>query len=108
MKMRDVPIMSAVQTLAQIDDGAFMEEVEDHWRNLNRHVVETQKAGTLTVTLKVEPANPNKPSNQVRLTENIRSSVPRTSGMTIVYVTETGDMSRENPEQGALEFHKEK
>jgi hypothetical protein len=107
MNRRAVPLESFVEMLSKLEQGGVVEEIEDHLRNVVRKVTETNQAGSVTITLKVMPGNSKKSSNQIRIEEKVASSVPRLSGESIFFATETGDLSRHNPEQGALSFEKE-
>ena len=95
---KEVPITSFVEALQTLDGGGFVEEIEDHLRNVTRRVVETNAPGTVTITLEVQPGNKKKLSNQVRIVEKISSKSPRLSGESIFFATESGDLSRQNPE----------
>lgn len=78
-----------------------MEECGDAVRRVVSKVHETQKAGSVTITLKFEPAT-KKQSRQIKVTENVACSVPRLSGEALYFATDEGGLSRMNPDQGRL------
>lgn len=89
-----------VQYLYEIDDGRLVGELTQEMRDLVTEVRDQQKAGTITLTLKVEPT---KAPNTLIITDQVAVKPPKhTPGASIFYPDEEGYLHRKDPMQPEL------
>lgn len=83
----------------QIDGGVFYDDLTAQLAEVVQAVSATGKTGELTLKLKVKPNG----SNSVSIIEQVTAKVPEPPrGATIFFVTEAGDLLRDDPRQAKL------
>jgi len=70
-------VSALLETLKQQRKGAFIEELEEKFSELVHSVHDVNKAGKITITLKLKPLKPGVESDTVTLEDEINS--PRRS-----------------------------
>lgn len=87
--------------LRSLRRGNAIADLDDALAQLVASVRETGKAGTLTLKLRVEPAD--KDSRTVFVTDEIASKLPkREPGKSIFYIDHQGRLTRNDPDQPDL------
>ena len=92
-----------IQTMCVLDRGRFIIECGRELQELTGAIVDTNKAGELTIKLKVTPSGWNKATgkpNQFDFQPEVVIKKPRTdAGKTIFFVTEDNTLTRDDPDQ---------
>lgn len=92
--------LSIVEVLQTMDDGGALGDLRERLSDVTRAVLGTNKPGSVTLTLKVEPM---KNRVQVAITDSITAKVPtRDKDMKIFFTTEDGNLTRRDPSQLSL------
>lgn len=87
--------------LRDIKKGRLVEEATAKLAELVRAVDETQKSGTLTITLTVKPGD----ANEKTLVSAVKMSKPaKDIPEAIFFSDEDGDLHRTDPRQAEMEF----
>lgn len=87
--------------LRSLRRGNALADLDDALAALVASVRDTGKAGTLTLKLKVEPAD--KDSRTVFVTDEIASKLPKLEpGKSIFYIDHAGRLTRSDPDQPDL------
>ncbi|MEI4273898.1 hypothetical protein TEK04_19430 [Klenkia sp. LSe6-5] len=86
-------------TVRDLDKGRVHTEMSEKLQELVDAVMQVRKAGTLQLTLKVEPA---KGEDMVTVLASVAVKVPRTARASTFFVTDEGNLSRSNPQQPSL------
>lgn len=85
--------------LPTIRAGRTDSELADALRDLTRQCLETQKAGSLTLTIKLKP---NGGSGLFVDAKLVAKAPEATQESTLFYATEDGDLTRRDPRQPTL------
>lgn len=86
-----------VDALKAQRDGGLLEELDDSLRDLVRRVRETNKAGALTLKIKLSP---EAEGTQVMVGDEVKLALPELQrGRSMFFTTESGDLSRKHPSQ---------
>lgn len=81
--------------------GALHAEVSDLMQEIVRNVIELEKTGSLTITLKVAPT---KDGRTVFVTDEVKAKVPQPErGGSIMFTDANGNLSRRDPTQMTLD-----
>ena len=101
---KPVVTINLVDAILGLEGGQTIEEFKDQVRLVVRKVLETRKPGSVSLTLKIELANPANPSSsQLKIGDDVKASVPRIAGSTPFYGTEDGNLSHYDPLQPSFE-----
>lgn len=91
-------------TLDQIRYGALSDELTEKMTELTRACKETGRVGEITLTLKIKPGQ----AGQVELLDNVKVKMPEAQrGTTLMFATDDGGLSREDPRQLSLKLAKD-
>lgn len=94
-----------LETLAELNEGADVAELDRELRDLVSTTRRTGKRGTLSFTLTVEPRG----ADMVVLTGKVTQKLPADEPFkSMFYVGEGGVLLRHNPNQGVLPFNESK
>lgn len=89
----------AVVTLSQLDRGRVVSQLSDELQKVLEAVQETEKGGTVTLTLDIRPVK-NTDGGQVQVTGKVKSVVPRPDRKsTLFFVTDDFQLTRTVPGQ---------
>ncbi len=93
-----------VQTLCVLNKGRFIIEAGSQLQELTDAIVDTNKAGELTIKLKVSPSGwKHGRPNQFDFQPDVSIKKPRTDvGKTIFFVTQDNKLTREDPDQAEM------
>jgi hypothetical protein len=92
------------QQLAFMGKGSIDSEITEALAEVVKAVRETDKQGTVTLTIKVAKLN-KRDENAVRIIPTINNKVPKQeSAESIMFSTADGDLLRDDPEQIALDL----
>ena len=84
-------------------EGALADELADRLAELVNAVIEYEKAGSLTLTLKVNPTELG--DRAVVITDTVKAKVPEAAReKTLFFAGTSGDLSRRNPRQMELDL----
>ena len=87
--------------LQQTNRGRTHADLSEQFHELIQVVLETGKAGTLTLTVKVEADDAD--ARRLVLTESVRSKLPQpTPRKSIFFADDTGNLTRNDPAQLAF------
>lgn len=85
-----------LRTLAELRKGMAMTEATNEMARVIQEVQKTGRAGEIKVTLKITPTG----EEEVAIEDSITSKVPKKATLpTTFFVTEEGELSRNNPAQ---------
>ncbi len=102
----DEKVADILQTIVVLDRGRFVIECGHELQELTDAIVETNKAGSLTITLKVSPSGWKKGTgkpNQFDFQPEVKISKPHhDAGKTIFFVTDDNKLTREDPDQAEM------
>ena len=97
--LKPPPARSFPQTIEAIRYGTLSDELTAELKALVNAVVSTEKAGTLTLTLKVIPGK----AGQLEIEDDIKVKAPKPKrGTTLMFATVEGNLQREDPRQMQL------
>jgi hypothetical protein len=85
--------------LQDLDKGRLHAELSAQLQDLIAAVVDTRKAGSLTVTLKISP---DRAEGMVRVAAGRAAKVPQRDRESLFYVDDQHNLSRDNPTQPTL------
>lgn len=92
------------QQLAHFSKGCLDEELTEEMADVVKAVRETGKAGTITLTLKVQKLNA-RDENAVQITPSVKSKKPELAPYTtVMFSTGDGDLLRDDPNQRKLDL----
>jgi uncharacterized protein YfaS (alpha-2-macroglobulin family) len=87
------------EIIAEIDGGALLEQLSEKLAEVSRAVKETGKVGSLDISLKVKLNR----KNQVYLAAATKGKIPEEGiAEAVFFVSDTGDLTRHDPEQADL------
>ncbi len=90
------------QTISDINQGAAVAELNAALTQVAVAVRQTGKAGSLTFTIKMSPANKRTPE-WLAVETDIKAKIPESErAVTIFYATEDGQLLRHDPRQRQL------
>jgi len=93
-------VSALLETLKQQRKGAFIEELEEKFSELVHSVHDVNKAGKITITLKLKPLKPGVESDTVTLEDEINLTTPKPDKKaSVFYATPSGTLSRTDPNQ---------
>lgn len=95
-----MPIRPAIDTLREMREGRFLEELDSEFNDLVRQVRHTNKAGKLTIEIDVKPVNGD--ATSVTLADKITVKAPRIRQATLFFTTPDANLSRRDPRQPDL------
>lgn len=83
--------------IEQLRGGATALELADELATVAREVAETGKAGSVTLTITIEPGG----GNRLTVKDGVSAKIPKLSRESTLFFLddETGDISRTNPRQ---------
>ena len=87
-------------TLRDLDKGRVHTELSEKTQELIEAVLLVRKAGTVQLTLKVEPAKGSE--DMVTVLATVAAKVPRTARASTFWVTDDHNLTRSNPVQPQL------
>lgn len=85
--------------IRDIDKGRLHAELSDKTQELIAAVMDVRKAGTIQVTIKVEPS---KASGMVEVSATTATKTPKTSRTSMFFVDSDHNLRRDNPDQPTL------
>lgn len=95
-----------VDTLIALKGGAVIHEFGDRLRSLIAAVRDTERGGSLTMTIKVAPATSGS-AEVVTVEAELKEKIPRPSlGKTIFFTTPENLLVRQDPRQLALNIER--
>lgn len=92
------PLRPFNQWLLEQRGGTLHGELTDELAKVVAACLETEKAGSLTVTIAIRPEE----GGIVLVSDEIKAKVPENRGAALYYANERGSLSRENPRQPQL------
>lgn len=93
-----------ITTVVQMKNGAVLQDMGERLNVLVRAVMETARAGALTITMKVAPATAGS-GEVVTIETEVKERIPRPSlGKTIFFTTDEGLLVRQDPRQMTLKI----
>ncbi len=108
--IRDVA--DVVSTLIVLDRGRFIVDAGREFQQLTDAIVETNKPGTLTITIEVSPSGWKEGTarpTQFDLKPKVKIKKPQhEAGKTIFFVTDDNRLTREDPDQEQMFAEQEK
>lgn len=94
--------MSIIQTLGRLDGGFFIGRATDAEQELVRSIVETGKAGSLTITLSIKPATRG---GAMVIRGDVKLKKPAEAPTeTMMFATEDGELLVDDPKQMRLDL----
>lgn len=93
-----------ISVLIQLRGGAVVHRFGEEMGQLVEAVVATEKAGSLTIVLKVSPVKGNTDALSVEAMSKL--NIPRPSLGSSIFFPDGGRLQRFNPKQAALAFEK--
>lgn len=91
--------MSFIKTVSELAWGEAVGDYDEALRELSQAVKEHQKAGTLSITLKLTPLG----GDQVQIDDSYKVTKPEKDRVkTITFVQRDGSLSRRDPRQPEL------
>lgn len=96
-----VPVRPIVDTLREIRDGAFLEELGLELNDLVSQVRKTDKKGEITIKLSIDPVNGDA-ARGVTVSDDIKSKPPKLLRATLFFTTPESNLSRRDPRQPDL------
>lgn len=92
------PVKTVSSILMEHRGGGLHNEASEELQAVVKAVTETQKKGSLTITINVEPAKDDE--NSVVLSDTLKPSIPRATTKPSRWFTDDhGNVSRTNPRQ---------
>lgn len=88
------------EVLAELEDGRLLAEANRKLAELTAAVVETHKAGTLKLALKLTPTG----KSTVVISHELAAKVPEQRYATTFFVGDAGDLQRNDPNQPKLDL----
>lgn len=85
--------------LRELDKGRVHTELSDKLQELLAAVLDVRKPGTLQLTVKVTPI---KSESMVEVTASVAAKTPKAARTSVFFVTDSHNLSRDNPQQPAL------
>jgi hypothetical protein len=96
-----MPRRPAIDALTSHRDGAFLDELTTELNELIRAIRKTDKAGSLTIKLSINPIGGD--AQMVTMKDKITSSMPELEKpSTLFYTTVEANMQKNNPSQPDL------
>ena len=93
------PVLAILQEQRK---GLLVDEMSDALQNLVAAIVEADKAGTLTLTLRIKPEN-----GVLFVTDEIKTVAPKTiKTASIFFASPNNNLIREDPKQIAMQLEK--
>lgn len=87
-------------TLVALRYGTLHDELSEALNQLVTKCESTQRAGSLTLTLKIKPSK----AGRVEIIDDIKLTLPKEEkGSSIMFVTPEGNLQREDPRQMSLD-----
>lgn len=103
---QDEKVADIIGTLVVLNRGNFVIDCGREFQELTDSIIDTNKAGELTIKLKVTPSGWKKGTgraNQVDVAPEISIKKPRhDQSKSIFFVTEDNKLTREDPDQDEL------
>lgn len=87
----------ALDTLRDLRDGRFLDDLSTELNELVRAVRETDKAGEITIKLIVKPVNND--ATSVTVTDTLKVKEPKLQRATLFFTTPESNLSRRDPRQ---------
>lgn len=92
------------QQLAYINKGTLDAELTEALAEVTKAVMETNKEGAVTLTVKLKPLN-KRNENMIKLTPTVTTKIPELDrAETIMFSTADGDLLRDDPDQCPLDL----
>jgi hypothetical protein len=92
-----MPVRPALDTLRELRDGRFLDELSTELNDLTRQVRQTDKPGKVTITLNVKPVEND--ASRVIVSDLIAVTPPKVKKATLFYTTAESNLSRRDPNQ---------
>lgn len=91
-----------VDTLREINEGAFLNELDIEFHKLSQAVAQTVKGGKLVIEITMSP---NKDEISVFIDGKVKASAPKPArASTIMFFTPDFNLDRRNPRQQELDL----
>ena len=91
-----------LETLRELRNGATMDDLSEQMAALVAAVRDSNKSGSLTLTIKLRPATRND-ATTVLIDDDVVVKMPKAErAATIMFTTEDNSLSRDNPRQQKL------
>ncbi|HWL29594.1 MAG TPA: hypothetical protein VNQ97_11875 [Burkholderiaceae bacterium] len=91
---------SISETLKALRYGTLDEELGEKLHELVRRVDNTQRVGSIALTLKIKPGGPGR----IEITDEIKVTMPKEQkGSSIMFVMPSGNLARTDPRQMEIE-----
>lgn len=95
-----MPVRPALDTLRDLRQGRFLDELSNELNDLTRQVRQTDKAGKLTITLDIKPVEND--ASRVIVSDVIKATPPKVKQATLFFTTPDSNLSRRDPQQPDL------
>lgn len=86
--------------LRDVRAGGLVTEASEQLQALVAKCLETNKPGTLTIKLTIEPKG-----GAINVADDLQVKAPKPPTGTIFFATDEHDLTRNNPHQGHLDLH---
>jgi ACT domain-containing protein len=94
-------VRPVVDTLREINDGQFIDELSDAFNGLVASIKHHKKKGELTLKLAITPLA-NTDGEVVTITPQVSVKAPKQVVNTLFYVTDENNVQKRNPRQSDL------
>lgn len=95
-----MPQKCFTEVVAEIEDGKLLDEVNRKLAELTAGVIDTRKAGSITLALKLTPTG----KATVVIAHKLTSSIPKEQYATTFFVGDHGELQRNDPNQARLDL----
>ena len=96
---KQIQPLSVAEVFSKLGDGGVVEDIKTKIAEVSDAVIDTRKAGKLTITLEFKPS---KKGNKLTITDTIKASVPQHDRDATTFFVAEGSLFRSNPDQLAL------
>lgn len=92
-----MPVRPALDTLRDLRDGRFLDDLSGEMNDLVRQVRTTDKPGKLTIEIDIKPNNGD--ASSVTVSDTIKVTPPKLKRATLFFTTNESNLSRRDPRQ---------
>lgn len=96
--------MDALATLQRLGQGTLIDQVHRALTEVADEVVLTGKKGTVTVTLTIQPAQPDGDPCLLAISEDVKKGPPKKASRGAFLYSVDGEFHRNDPRQTTFEF----